>query len=50
MFQPEAKETIKMIMLGDTSVGKSTLLIRYIENNFANIPSTVGIDFRSKRV
>ncbi|KAJ3435036.1 ras and ef-hand domain-containing protein [Anaeramoeba flamelloides] len=41
----ESDYVIKLIILGDTSVGKTSVIERYIGNNFrATIPSTVGVD------
>jgi small GTP-binding protein len=39
----------KIILLGDSSVGKSSLVERYINNDFAkNFTTTVGVDYRLK--
>ena len=39
----------KIIVIGDTAVGKSSLLIRYTDNYFAeNFLPTVGVDFKIK--
>ena len=38
----------KVILVGDTSVGKSSLLLRFIEDNFLdNMLMTIGVDFVS---
>ncbi|ELP89743.1 hypothetical protein EIN_424250 [Entamoeba invadens IP1] len=43
--------TIKMLMLGESGVGKTSLLLRFTENKFfKDITSTIGIDFRMKRM
>eukprot|EP01115_Flamella_aegyptia_P004428 TRINITY_DN190_c0_g1_i1.p1 TRINITY_DN190_c0_g1~~TRINITY_DN190_c0_g1_i1.p1 ORF type:complete len:85 (+),score=7.45 TRINITY_DN190_c0_g1_i1:77-331(+) len=41
---------VKLLMLGDQSVGKSNLLIKFIdgENYKKSSLSTIGIDFRHK--
>lgn len=40
---------LKIVMVGDTSVGKSNLLSRYILNEFCeNSKSTIGVDFVTK--
>lgn len=42
---------IKLLALGDSGVGKTTFLHRYTDNKFnRKFTSTVGIDFREKRV
>ena len=43
--------TIKCILIGDSEVGKSSILSRYIQNNFLlNSTSTIGVDFGSKEI
>ena len=43
----ENEERINMIILGDSSVGKSSFIIRYTENQFQDeYLATIGIDFR----
>jgi len=42
---------IKFLALGDSGVGKTTFLYQYTDNQFnPKFISTVGIDFREKRV
>jgi small GTP-binding protein len=42
---------VKILLIGDSGVGKSSLLIRYSENTFTdNFSSTIGIDFRIKTI
>ncbi|CAL1615800.1 unnamed protein product [Knipowitschia caucasica] len=42
---------IKLLALGDSGVGKTSFLYRYTDGNFhTNFTTTVGIDFREKRV
>ncbi len=42
---------IKIVLIGDTSVGKSNLLSRYIHNDFDNeSKSTIGVDFAAKHL
>lgn len=40
--------SIKLLLVGDTNVGKSSVLLRYHNNQFLNSQcQTIGIDFRS---
>jgi len=42
---------IKLLMLGDTGVGKTCLLLRYAYDSFSpTFITTIGIDFKIKRV
>jgi Ras-related protein Rab-11A len=39
----------KILIIGDTNVGKSNLLLRYVKNDFSvDMKSTVGVEFGSK--
>ena len=39
---------IKLLILGDSAVGKTCLLLRYTDDNFtANHLATIGIDFKT---
>lgn len=41
----------KVVLLGDANVGKTSLLLRFADNIFANYPmSTVGVDFKQKNI
>jgi Ras-related protein Rab-8A len=43
------KNNIKIIIIGDQAVGKSSLLMRYCEDKFTlNMMGTAGIDFKRK--
>jgi Ras-related protein Rab-18 len=37
---------LKIVLVGDSAVGKSSLLLRFAEGTFADLPATVGVDFR----
>jgi len=46
-----AKYIIKIVTLGDTMVGKTSIVYRYFENKFnENQLSTIGIDFKTKYI
>lgn len=41
----------KVVMLGDISVGKSSIIQRYIQNYFTeSVPSTVGASYQQKQI
>jgi len=45
------KIEIKIITLGDSQVGKSSLIVRYIENKFTlNYLTTMGFDIKNKQI
>lgn len=40
----------KIVLIGDTGVGKSSILLRFIENSFSessSIANSIGVDFVS---
>mmetsp|Transcript_19824 Transcript_19824/g.28510 ORF Transcript_19824/g.28510 Transcript_19824/m.28510 type:complete len:205 (+) Transcript_19824:121-735(+) len=40
---------VKLLMLGDTGVGKTCLLLKYVQNSFSpTFITTIGIDFKIK--
>ena len=42
-------ETVKILLIGESSVGKSSLLIRFADDSFSpELLSTVGIDYKIK--
>jgi Ras-related protein Rab-8A len=42
---------VKLLMIGDTSVGKSSMLLQFVNNIFTdNFISTIGIDFRVRTI
>ena len=42
---------IKIVTLGNTSVGKSSFIIKYIDNRFTyNYTATLGLDFKQKKI
>jgi len=43
--------TLKLLVVGDSGVGKTCMLVRYCENTFqADYLSTIGVDFKIKRI
>jgi Ras-related protein Rab-43 len=47
----EYSYTFKVLMLGDASVGKTSLTIRYVSGNFVeDLRLTIGVDFYSKTI
>jgi len=40
----------KLVLLGDTAVGKSNLLMRFTQNKFNPLKSTIGLEFATKHV
>lgn len=47
--QPKKKADVKVVILGDAGVGKTTLIRRYIEGQFTENISTVGAAFFMKQ-
>eukprot|EP01084_Bolivina_argentea_P051772 95220_1 len=42
---------IKLLLVGDSGVGKSDLLLRSVDNSWSgSLPKTIGVDFRFKAV
>lgn len=51
MDDREELETIKLLIVGDQSVGKSSLILRYTEDTFSNnMISTIGVEFKRKKI
>lgn len=49
--EPSSKETIKLLMLGDSGVGKSCLMIRFTKSTFSSqMMGTTGIDMGVKEM
>jgi Ras-related protein Rab-7A len=50
-MESKKKDTIKIILLGDSAVGKTHLLEQYINNKVTrHIPITIGADFSNKEI
>ena len=40
----------KILLLGDSNTGKSSIILRYTENSFdSSIVSSIGVDFKMKK-
>lgn len=45
----EADYTVKIVIVGDSGVGKTNILCRFCDNEFkSTYVSTVGVDFKNK--
>eukprot|EP01088_Endostelium_zonatum_P004649 TRINITY_DN15964_c0_g1_i1.p1 TRINITY_DN15964_c0_g1~~TRINITY_DN15964_c0_g1_i1.p1 ORF type:complete len:206 (+),score=62.64 TRINITY_DN15964_c0_g1_i1:122-739(+) len=50
-MQQQKKIMLKIIVLGESGVGKTSLLVRYVQDKFTlNTKSTIGTSFLQKRV
>lgn len=47
---PKEKLGCKIILVGSSSVGKTSILKRYIDNEFANTLATIGKDNMSQLI
>ncbi|KAJ1963785.1 hypothetical protein GGI12_001846 [Dipsacomyces acuminosporus] len=48
---PEITSTFKILFIGDSGVGKSSILVRFIDDHFLppdKVSATIGVDFRAK--
>jgi len=49
-MQKTSNDYIKIVLIGDSNVGKSSLIHRYIEDSYSpDQPNTVGVDFFAKK-
>ena len=47
----DVDHVFKILLLGDSSVGKSSILLRFTDGYFnSNLNSTIGVDFKAKVV
>ncbi|CAB0036466.1 unnamed protein product [Trichogramma brassicae] len=51
MDQDDVLTILKILMIGESNVGKSSILLRFTEDEFHdNIQNTVGMDYKSKKM
>eukprot|EP00656_Telonema_subtile_P005493 TRINITY_DN124_c0_g1_i5.p2 TRINITY_DN124_c0_g1~~TRINITY_DN124_c0_g1_i5.p2 ORF type:complete len:208 (+),score=48.70 TRINITY_DN124_c0_g1_i5:250-873(+) len=51
LHQPEYDHLFKLLLIGDSGVGKSCLLLRFADDTYAeSYISTIGVDFKIKTV
>eukprot|EP01084_Bolivina_argentea_P027873 51785_1 len=51
MTQSQSDQVFKVVLIGDSGVGKTNIMTRFTENTFqANNTSTVGVDMRMKTI
>ncbi|CAD5192751.1 unnamed protein product [Musa acuminata subsp. malaccensis] len=48
--QPEFDYLFKLLLIGDSGVGKSSLLLRFTSDSFEDLSPTIGVDFKVKIV
>ncbi|KAG4210804.1 hypothetical protein ERO13_A02G068400v2 [Gossypium hirsutum] len=48
--QPEFDCLFKLLLIGDSGVGKSTLLLSFTSDTFEELNPTIGVDFKVKHV
>ncbi|KAK2975923.1 hypothetical protein RJ640_007401 [Escallonia rubra] len=48
--QPEFDYLFKLLMIGDSGVGKSSLLLSFTSDTFEDLSPTIGVDFKVKHV
>lgn len=49
-LQIETDHTFKILLVGDSGVGKSSLLLRFATGGFEELTPTIGVDFKAKVV
>ncbi|XP_076757483.1 ras-related protein Rab-18 [Xylocopa sonorina] len=51
IMDQEVLTVLKVLMIGESNVGKSSILLRFTEDEFhENMQSTVGMDYRTKQI
>jgi len=50
-FDDNILTTLKILIIGESFVGKSSLLLRFTDDTFANdMPATIGMDFKTTKI
>jgi len=50
-FEDDILTTLKILIIGESFVGKSSLLLRFTDDTFANdMPATIGMDFKTTKL
>lgn len=50
-MDPDILSTFKILIIGESAVGKTSLLLRFITDHFdPNVSATIGVDFKTKKV
>lgn len=46
LWNREPEHLVKLVLVGDAGIGKTSFLLRFVENKFDTNPSTVAVDFK----
>ena len=49
--EPQPEKTVSILTVGETQVGKTSLILRFIDRVFYyDTKTTIGVDFKVKRI